>query len=450
MAIAIDASSPAIVTTTADPVTTASFSPPASTLLVACVFVENSTDQAITVSNTGSALTWTQRVIRTTAEAGSNSGEVAIFTAPNTGAQAGITVTASVASVSSYAALKVYVLTGASLTSPVGTTGEGNSTTNNVTVTAYTSTVNNSRGICAAQDWLASGAPSSTDDEETFHTASQLSGMAISKSAATTPAGTSVTFNLDAAGTAAARWLWAAIEILPSVTLPLRNSFSGGSDGTIITTANSGGASGDSFGSTNGSPKFESDNATGWRSPMTCLLTASTSDIIRWPGIALAGRDIWIREYIYFTANPSSSATFININSQSAGTSSMVVVVDTNGKIAVNDTTGAQVGLTTTSITLNGWVRVEAYCHTGTTTGNGEFELRLYNTADSLTPTETISASSLNFSTTLPDRISWTFHSGATTYQADDLAVSDTGWNGPASASTPPARSRAYQALLVR
>lgn len=214
MAIAIDASSPAIVLTTADPVTTASFSPPANTLLVACVFVENSTDPAISISNTGTSLTWTQRALRTTAEAGSNAGEVAIYTAPNTNSQSGITVTASITGVTSVAAIKVYVLTGADLSTPVGATGEGTSTTNNVTVNAYTSTVNNSRGICAAHDWLALGAPSSTDDEETFSNGA-LSGMAITKSANTTPSSSSVTFNLDAAGTSTPRWQWVAVEIKP-------------------------------------------------------------------------------------------------------------------------------------------------------------------------------------------------------------------------------------------
>lgn len=450
MAIAIDGSSPAIVTTTADPVTTASFSPPASTVLVACVFVENSTDQAITMSNTGTALTWTQHVIRTTAEAGSNSGEIAIFTAPNTAGQAGITVTATVATVSSYAAIKVYVLTGASLSSPVGATGEGNSATNAITPTAYTSTVLNSRGICAAHDWLAPGAPSSTDDEETFHTASQLSGMAVTKSANTTPTGTAVTFNLDSAGTAAARWIWVAVEILPSVTLPLRNTFNGGTDGTTITPANSGGASGDTFGSANGTPKFESDNVSGLRSPMACLFTTSTTDVVRWTGITLAAREIWLREYIYFTGNPSSSDFFIGINNLGAATNNLLVYVDTNGKIAVNDAANNQVGLTTASITLNSWVRLEVYCLTGTTTANGAFEVRLFNTTESMTPTETISGSGLNFTTTVPDRISWAYHSGVASYQADDFEASDTGWIGPATLAPPPIRNRAYRTLLVR
>lgn len=225
----------------------------------------------------------------------------------------------------------------------------------------------------------------------------------------------------------------------------LRNSFNGGTDGVTITTLNSGGTSGDAFGSTNGTPKFESDNATGFRSPMTCLFTTSSSDILRWTGITLAARDIWVREYIYFTANPGSSGSVVNINNLGAGTTNMAVFVDTNGKVAVNDTTNAQVGLTTTSITLNSWVRIEALCSTGTTTSNGSFTLRLFNTTESFTPTETISASGLNFTTTLPDRVSWTFCSGATSYQADDFAATDNTWLGPASLSPPPFQRKPYR-----
>jgi hypothetical protein len=454
VAIDIDGpNSPATVSGN-EPLTTASFSPPAGTLLMACVFVENSTDQAISISNSGTALTWTQRVIRTTAEAGSSSGQIAIYTAPNATAQSGITVTMSVDNVTSFAALKVLTITGAELSNPVGATGEGSSTTNNVTVNAYTSTVQYSRGFGAAHDWQGLGTPTSSDDEETFNSANVLSGMTIWKGAKTDTSGSTVTLNLDAAGTGTPKWLWVAVEILPQVftplPLPIYNNFSGGSDGTTITTANSGGASGTPFHSISGSPKFESDNAIGFRSPMTCLFTTSTGDIMRWQGIVLAGRELWVREYIRFTSNPSSSFNPININHFASGITNLTVSIDANGKLFVADTVGTQVGITTNSIALNTWVRYELYCNVGTTTSNSSYELRLYNTTESFTPTETISNSGLNFTTQLPDRISWVFHNGVTSYQADDFAASDRGWIGPASAAPPPERSRVRLALLVR
>lgn len=228
----------------------------------------------------------------------------------------------------------------------------------------------------------------------------------------------------------------------------LRNKFSGGTDGVAITTGNSGGASGDAFVTVAGTAAFESDNATGFRAPMTCKFNTA-SDRLRWDGFTLAGRDVWIREYIYLTANPSTSAIIAFI-AQVSGTSNLLVYIDTNGKVAINDTANAQVGVTTTSVTLNSWVRIEVFCHTGTTTSNGTFEARLYNTTESMTPTETISGSGLNFTTTVPDRISWACNTGMAPYQADDFAATDDTWLGPASLSPPPFQRFPYRVWKVR
>ena len=115
----------------------------------------------------------------------------------------------------------------------------------------------------------------------------------------------------------------------------------------------------------------------------------------------------------------------------------MTIFVDNNGKIAVNDTTGAQVGLSSTSVNLNAWFRLEVFCHTGTTTSNGEFEVRLYNSPDSFTITETVSGTGNNFSTTVPNRVSWPGGTGIGVYQGDDFAITDTGWIGPSPYGSP-------------
>lgn len=213
------------------------------------------------------------------------------------------------------------------------------------------------------------------------------------------------------------------------------NTFSGGTDGVTLTAGNTGGVSGDPFDTFAGTPQFESDNATGARGPMTVKFADSAARI-RWDGFSLAGRDIWVREYFYLTANPSSSdiVTFI---AQTTGTNNMTIFVDNNGKIAVNDTTGAQVGLSSTSVNLNAWFRLEVFCHTGTTTSNGEFEVRLYNSPDSFTITETVSGTGNNFSTTVPNRVSWPGGTGIGVYQGDDFAITDTGWIGPSPYGSP-------------
>lgn len=208
MAVAIDASTPAIAAALANTITTSSFNPPDSSLLVAIPFRAI----GLTMSNNGTALTWTSR------KQDVDGSSIEIFTAPLPAARTGMTVTVSGGS-SGEIALKTYVLTGADLTNPVGATGAGNSGTNNVTVTAYTSTIDGSRGLCGAYDSSARGLPTSTDNEDAYNIIS--SGMAVAKAANTTPAGTNVTFNLDAGGTAGGTWYWIAVEILPQVD-PLR------------------------------------------------------------------------------------------------------------------------------------------------------------------------------------------------------------------------------------
>lgn len=210
----------------------------------------------------------------------------------------------------------------------------------------------------------------------------------------------------------------------------LSNNFSGGTDGTTISTANSGGVSGDAFNTVAGTMAFENTNATGLRAPMSCQWN-STSDRLRWTGITFTGRQVWCRQYLYFASNPAADEQPLNINHETGPSiTNLALLVTSTGKVAVNDSTGAQVGITTNSISLNQWIRYEVACNVGTTTSNGSFELRLYNSPDSFTATETVTGSSLNLETTLPDRVSWV-RSTATTYQSTAHAITDQGWPGP-------------------
>jgi hypothetical protein len=210
----------------------------------------------------------------------------------------------------------------------------------------------------------------------------------------------------------------------------LSNHFSGGSDGTTITTGNSGGISGDAWTSVAGVPAFEADNATGHRAPLVCLW-ASSSDRLRWGGVTFSGRQLWVRQYLYFTANPSGgSEQPLNINNEGGGFTNAFVYINTTGHFHVADTNNVTHSDTTSTINLNAWIRYEFFVNIGTTTSNGSYELRMYNDPDSFTPTETMSGSGLNFNTTLPDRISWVRNQG-TNFYSDSHAVTDTGWIGP-------------------
>ena len=213
MALAIDSSTPALVSGTSSS-TTASFAAPAGSLLVALCADEDGT--VGTMSNSGTALTWTARVSRTAAESGVFVSALAFTAVAATSVARTVTYTSAVGG--SQTDLKVLVVTGADVTgTPTGAVGEGNSTTINLTVNAYTSTVANSRAVGIAVDGDASGNPTSSDVGFAFHHVIVYSGIAVHKSADTAVAGSTATLNFNG-GASSRDWAWAALEILPEVT----------------------------------------------------------------------------------------------------------------------------------------------------------------------------------------------------------------------------------------
>lgn len=195
-------------------VSTASFTRPEGGLLVAMVVALSST----TYTLSGGSLTWTKQV--------SNTAD--IWTAPVTGSGS-MTVTVGNLTdpdlANSVAALKVVGVTGQNLLNPIGNSGSGESATNNLTASGYTSSVAGSRGFFCGIDSNATGAATSTDTGSGWTQNAgffDVGGVAVHKAANTTNAGTSVTFNADAAGSGTAAWEWVALEIVPDVVVRQR------------------------------------------------------------------------------------------------------------------------------------------------------------------------------------------------------------------------------------
>lgn len=208
----IDPASPALVTGTSSTATTASFTAPADSLLVA-LCSSNSGTVTHTVTNSGTALTWTSRVKRGIPETGASSATVEIFTAP-AASSASRTVTLTSSNGGDFVALKVLVIAGADLSSPVGQTGEASSTTANITPTVYTSSVAGSRAVGVAADGNQAGNPTTSDVGFAWDQFIQSSGIAVYKAANTASSSSSVTLNFNGTGGSRA-WNWAAIEVKP-------------------------------------------------------------------------------------------------------------------------------------------------------------------------------------------------------------------------------------------
>lgn len=224
MAIARDASSPARFSITRSGGTTeggtsASFTPPANSLLVCSVCLNT----AAAASPTFNVPTWSGTGVGAFAlvksQVNASGGAVAVFRAQATGSPSAGTVSVSITNCGSLsnvtdAAAWVDVWTGADTTQTGAVTGGGTSATQNISP-SVTTTRTGSQVAGVAIDWNAGGNPTSTDTIDPYTVAGQTSGGRAYK-AANSGAPGSVTLNFNAAA-ASPQWTYALYEILAPV-----------------------------------------------------------------------------------------------------------------------------------------------------------------------------------------------------------------------------------------
>lgn len=205
----------------------------------------------------------------------------------------------------------------------------------------------------------------------------------------------------------------------------LVNTFAGGTVGQTITTANSGGTSGDPWTSVSGSPTYTT--ATGER--VKCAtIHRGTSDFLQWSYV-MSGRDIWARAFLQTSATPTVSDYFVAL-AEPGGVIAKLYL--TTGNILRLDGPVATLAQLTTNVTASTWVRIEFMVHIGTTTSNGTAELRLYSSAESTTITDSAAGTGLNTGTAIPTLMTVDYSTGMDNFLVDDPGVTDLGWLGPA------------------
>ena len=216
-----------------------------------------------------------------------------------------------------------------------------------------------------------------------------------------------------------------------------KNDFEGGSNGTGITAANSGGTGETAFDTVTlngGTLTYDNAHAAHGVLSDKVVCPAFDSPFMAWN--VSSPSQLWFRVYMYWTANPGNIVPFLQYADVS--TTGCAFEVTTTGKLAVYDSTLTQRAITTNSIPLNAWFRVEGYAIPSATAESGE--IKLFNTMDGTTATETVtSTTNLNM---LAAFTSAKFGmpnggTGTVTHWEDDIGVSDTGYIGPVvSAST--------------
>jgi uncharacterized protein (DUF2141 family) len=228
VALAVDASSPAvaqnITAASTNTATTASFTPPANSLLVVLIsgdtFAAGTNSTWTITDNLATHLTYTQRVYSSSTDTPTAGGSSLIYTAPVT-TSAAMTVSVTDAGGSGTADLYVLVqvLTAGGTAPTVGANGKTSSNTASTSVAAsYTATGAGSWGFAAVQDWNASGTMTAGGTGNTIIASATPNANFMSygfarRTTADGVSGTATTITVNMGGSSSAKHI-AALEIL--------------------------------------------------------------------------------------------------------------------------------------------------------------------------------------------------------------------------------------------
>lgn len=162
-------------------------------------------------------------------------------------------------------------------------------------------------------------------------------------------------------------------------TLPLRNDFNGGTPGANVLTTDQG--SGDPWDSISvTTAPFTYDNSIVHEGACCGMIVEPATGVTArcgWTGLGAIVTDVWVRMYIYATANPAADWKISNVRTSTGAAASAQISIDTNGKIHVIGPSATLNIDSVNSITLSQQVRIEYRILASATAG--QFEWWLYN-----------------------------------------------------------------------
>lgn len=218
------------------------------------------------------------------------------------------------------------------------------------------------------------------------------------------------------------------------------NSFEGGSNGTTVTTGNSGGASGDAFDNAptpgaGGVMTYSTAQAAHGSLSMTT--STGVGSALAYAGYTLATTSAdTCRTYCRFVSLPSAQQNFVRY--LSTGSQALRVNCTTSGLIEVRNAANNVVGTTTSAISAGSWFRLELQSTWSTTVG--AVTLRLYLSPDSTTISDSLTLTSLVLTASANEIRYGVGSSMANAVQVwyDDLAIEGATWHGPATRTINP------------
>ena len=224
----------------------------------------------------------------------------------------------------------------------------------------------------------------------------------------------------------------------------LTNSFEGGTNGTALSTGNTGGGSGNAFDAVNTTGSGSGiafSTAQAMHGTVSAKLTyasgVSSNVYASWTTSMGAQAQAWFRFYIYITAHPSVNLRIWQ-SDISGSTLCSALFLTTSGTLAFN-ASGSTAFTTTAAVPLNTWYRLEGYC-TGSTSA-GQVSLSMYaGDSTSAVETDTSSASQNTGGTQNCYRFgsfAAITETSAFSYYIDDPGLSSTGPLGPSTGIVP-------------
>ena len=226
MALAIDASTPAIATQTngaTATVATASFTPPSSSLLLIRWSGNSQINTApgapSITDNLGAHLTYTLVDWQSRADSPTRDGQAATWWAVvGSSAAMTVTVTNAASSGNRHAALRVEVITGADTTTPIGAHGKTGSVNTAAIAQSYTASATSGWGRIVATDWDAGAAMTAGTGctlEGSGTPGSAVTYGFVRRTTADDSVGVSNTLNVTLGATSTnVAWTWS--EVLPA------------------------------------------------------------------------------------------------------------------------------------------------------------------------------------------------------------------------------------------
>lgn len=178
-----------------------------------------------------------------------------------------------------------------------------------------------------------------------------------------------------------------------------QNTAEGGTNGVTVSTANSGGASGDAFSQVTitGSGMAYFSNNTASHGTLSYRISGGSGDTGKLYIGNTASNEGTMRGYFYLNSLPGNAQTLYNI--QNTAFASMANINITSGNLlTVTDNAGTVLFTSAAALSATTWYRVELQVIAGPTTSSGTIQFQYY-LGDSLSAIQTLASSAANTTT---------------------------------------------------